>query len=919
MADINFNVVTTTLEKIANKSTDVNTDQASNTKFPSVKAVYDWAVGAFQAALGFTPENVANKSTSIVTDQASNTKYPSVKSVYDWVTSAASANNQRIGNLITDTFASASNYTQVQTSGSQTFGSNQVTFAGNGGNFTNNHMTYNYNTLGTFLEDYYINTTFASTANSASTYGFGIGANQAGNTTFALMMSTASAGTRGTLYIVDPTTGTVNATSATQLVYTNTTDVIYLELRYTKTKVYGIARNITTPTRSESGVNVPNDVAVEFTITGTGRVSKPYLISYGGTQIATTFNFGSEEFQNPKVVLIGDSRTVGATASSYNRRWASLYGASGSNKIMVWARGGATVADFSSAFTELTNIVKTGRPWVVVVGGINDAIIGRTLAQFQADILTVVNNIQAAGWIPVLTKIAYVTSGATNAAAVNALVLSYNNWLATLGIKLYDENTGTTTSGALTSTLATADGIHFNDLGNSTIAELIKVQLNSIYQHIPSLIYDGTYQVSSSPTIIRKTQISDVVGSSTESGLYVNVGTPTANNFNIKSDGTDTVLNAPSGTVFIRSANTGFGGGSSLFTAVGSTGNVSVGPPVTNQRLFSINQDTGPMSLGSLVGTTSLAAIYMKSGTLSGTNYTIAGDATNTAINAPGTTGAISFNQGGVSRGAIGSTNWQFYNGTAQTSGNPTQFYFLPSANTGQTAGAGFKLFHADLAVTIQHASNTAVTNDKGFYVTAPTVAFATSGGTSTDATTFEVSAPPTQGTNATLTRPWTARFLNGNTAIGGSLYIGAATTLPTALLHLAAGTATASTAPLKFNSGTNLTTPENGAVEYDGTNYFVTSGSTRYTLAKTLTATATLDFGSTAASSSTDLTITVTGAADGDSVTVTPPNGSVVVNSIYTAWVSSANTVTVRFSNLDITNAANPASGTFRAVVFKY
>lgn len=35
-------------ENVSNKSTDVNTDQASNTKYPSVKAVYDWAVGLFQ-------------------------------------------------------------------------------------------------------------------------------------------------------------------------------------------------------------------------------------------------------------------------------------------------------------------------------------------------------------------------------------------------------------------------------------------------------------------------------------------------------------------------------------------------------------------------------------------------------------------------------------------------------------------------------------------------------------------------------------------------------------------------------------------------------------------------------------------------------------------------------------------------------
>jgi len=37
----------------------------------------------------------------------------------------------------------------------------------------------------------------------------------------------------------------------------------------------------------------------------------------------------------------------------------------------------------------------------------------------------------------------------------------------------------------------------------------------------------------------------------------------------------------------------------------------------------------------------------------------------------------------------------------------------------------------------------------------------------------------------------------------------------PTAWLHLGAGTATASTAPLKFTSGTLLGTAEAGAVEF--------------------------------------------------------------------------------------------------------
>lgn len=54
----------------------------------------------------------------------------------------------------------------------------------------------------------------------------------------------------------------------------------------------------------------------------------------------------------------------------------------------------------------------------------------------------------------------------------------------------------------------------------------------------------------------------------------------------------------------------------------------------------------------------------------------------------------------------------------------------------------------------------------------------------------------------------------------------------PTAKVHLAAGTATASTAPLKFTSGTNLATPEAGAFEFDGTNFYATPASTRGTIA---------------------------------------------------------------------------------------
>ena len=52
---------------------------------------------------------------------------------------------------------------------------------------------------------------------------------------------------------------------------------------------------------------------------------------------------------------------------------------------------------------------------------------------------------------------------------------------------------------------------------------------------------------------------------------------------------------------------------------------------------------------------------------------------------------------------------------------------------------------------------------------------------------------------------------------------VGIGTTSPTAVLHLKAGTATSGTAPLKLTSGVVNTTPEAGAIEFDGTDLFIT------------------------------------------------------------------------------------------------
>lgn len=87
-------------------------------------------------------------------------------------------------------------------------------------------------------------------------------------------------------------------------------------------------------------------------------------------------------------------------------------------------------------------------------------------------------------------------------------------------------------------------------------------------------------------------------------------------------------------------------------------------------------------------------------------------------------------------------------------------------------------------------------------------------------------------------------------------------------------------------------------------------------TITKIVSAVATLDFGSTGAGAVSDLTVTATGATTTSTVSLGVPNGSVTTTADYFAWVSAADTVTVRFSPKA---TEDPASGSFRVTVFNF
>lgn len=98
-------------------------------------------------------------------------------------------------------------------------------------------------------------------------------------------------------------------------------------------------------------------------------------------------------------------------------------------------------------------------------------------------------------------------------------------------------------------------------------------------------------------------------------------------------------------------------------------------------------------------------------------------------------------------------------------------------------------------------------------------------------------------GLNGNGARTYAAYFDGGDVVLNQG-NMGIATSAPTARLHIAAGTS--STAPMKFSSGTLLSSAQSGALEYDGTNFYLTdSTNTRRTIA-TATSVGSIDNAST-------------------------------------------------------------------------
>ncbi|OQP47871.1 hypothetical protein A4H97_30645 [Niastella yeongjuensis] len=158
----------------------------------------------------------------------------------------------------------------------------------------------------------------------------------------------------------------------------------------------------------------------------------------------------------------------------------------------------------------------------------------------------------------------------------------------------------------------------------------------------------------------------------------------------------------------------------------------------------------------------------------------------------------------------------------------------------------------------------------------------------------------------------------DGNSIFNGN--IGVLNTAPEAHIHVGAGTSVAGTAPIKLTAGPLLATPEDGAIEYDGADLYITESGVRNKLSKTLSGQITTNFNASSLSSFTPAitTTTVAGAQPGDVVSVSANNGGINLPCIIiTAFVTSPNLVTLQAYNAS-PNAVPLAADTYKIRVIK-
>ena len=541
--------------------------------------------------------------------------------------------------------------------------------------------------------------------------------------------------------------------------------------------------------------------------------------------------------------------------------------------------GTASVTN-TTASTSTTTGAETVAGGLGVAGTVNANILAAANGAAATPSLTFISDLTSGWWLPAVGSVALSTNGVERMRVLSNGNIGVGTTSPTALLTLAGQNNWSAGLGAITHLAGPTD------------------QTFAIAASGPT---GGTDQNGNSLSLSASNGFAPVTGVTSGGNINLTAGNAAQNNSG--SGGTGGTININSGS----GINTGSGGALFWTGGLGGGGN---GGPSGNGGGLSLIAGIGGNDNSHATGNG--GGVTVKSGAGQTTSAAVAGGSSGSVTIASGSAGNAASGTGGNSGNVIIQTGVAGTGGAAGTAG---------SVILGTNGGSQFVLNSAGnvgVGTTSPSQPLQVIGNSRFGYVGAEDANWSNGATFYYNDSAYagiEIQNRGTWGTSGTLLRLWDDNGNNGNTlALGvsastnnaaalfglpGSSYsslaaakggggngrilalgtsnnndvvlgsnniermritasgnVGIGSSSPTAKLNIAAGTATV--APLQLTSGTNLSTPLSGAIEYDGSNlYYTDSTAARHTLSSS---------SGGAQSFSTD--VTMTGAGTGLAVT---------------------------------------------------
>jgi len=671
--------------------------------------------------------------------------------------------------------------------------------------------------------------TLSSTSQGVQLSLFGKGIGGQNGVSFVLRLNTARLGFLETYYV----SGTpVQGPSSVVALTVATGDIVKLEVDVLENEYIFKATNLT-----QTSVQ-----PIVVSVTTSPVVGTPWA-NYSTIQFGFGVVGGTHSFDNhivtindpvaPNILIAGNSIATGAGVINVEQSFPKQLEELSGLKVMRWSGGGNVARDLRGA--DILRYADPTKTIVVIDIGVNDVITGRTSTQIITDINQIITDLGAGWTLGTNLFVCEVLPYSTFSSQVQTYNTAYQTNYAAGLIRWYQSfNNG---SGGMQTALVNADLLHPNWMGHKLMADFLYQDLRSRGVITPT-----------SKTRSNRSQIYTYNGF-----LGLGAATPFTPTYNLQS------IN-------------------------------------NKQQLIVGNDATNPTYGGGMVSTTATHASIRSGMVFDGSNNVSTGTAGNSEIVLQD--GALSWRSNtGIAAGSNVPTMTTYFRGLATGlfgigANNTNPLAQLHLTNDGNTNQGLLVELHAasqtENTVLLRKSrgslSSAAAINDTDYgsavkfdhysgssYLRTVSIGTRVNGTVTTSSvpTDFFIATSPT-GTTDPYTNG-TVKFLISS---GGNVGIGM--TAPTARLHLPAGTASANSAPLKFTSGTILTTAEAGVAEYDGTNFYLSPSTTRKRIP--LSNNTTPSNGQLLIGNGTDYT--VASLTSGTNISITPGSGSLTISS---------------------------------------